>query len=147
MTMRLFQHTIWIPRSPEDVFDFFVDFSKAARWRQYVRTMKRLDEGPVRPGSRLLVTMDVMGDAHTFELEVLACERPTRWQHRTHETDFSGFVEYLFTPEREGTRVTMTMTAKPKGVYGWLALPLMLLRREKPYAEQLPHLKRALEAS
>jgi len=59
---------------------------------------------------------------------------------------FNGFVEYRFESERAGTRVTMTMDVKPKGLYGWLALPLMLLRREKPYAEQLPHLKRAMEA-
>ena len=144
--MRLLQHSIWISRPPEDVYDFFVDFSQASRWRQYVRTMERLDEGPLRAGSRVHVTMDIMGEAYTFELDVLACERPSRWRHRTNETDFRGFVEYLFEPERDGTRVTMTMDAKPKGLYGWLAMPLMLLRREKPYAEQLPHLKRTLEA-
>jgi uncharacterized membrane protein len=144
--MRLFQHTIWISRPPEAVFDFFVDFSQTPHWRQYVRTMKQLDEGPVRAGSRIAVTMDIMGDAYTFELEVLACERPTRWRHRTHETDFRGFVQYLFESQHEGTRVTMTMDVRPIGLYGWLALPLMLLRREKPYAEQLPHLKRAVEA-
>jgi uncharacterized protein YndB with AHSA1/START domain len=143
--MRLFQHTIWIARRPEDVFDFFVDFSQASRWRQYVRSMERIDEGPVREGSRLHVTMDAMGEPYTFDLEVLACERPTRWRHRTHETDFNGFVQYLFEPEQDGTRVTMTMEVTPRGLYGWLALPLMLIRRERPYAEQLPHLKRALE--
>ena len=49
--MRAFRHTIWIARTPEEVFDFFVDFSKAARWRLYVRSMERLDQGPLRVGS------------------------------------------------------------------------------------------------
>src|SRR5262245_27499544 len=58
VTMRLASHEIWIARPPAEVFDYFVDFSKAARWRQYVRTMDRLDTGPLRAGSRLRVIMD-----------------------------------------------------------------------------------------
>ncbi len=143
--MRFLQHTIWIARATEDVFDFFVDFRQAPRWRQYVRTMERLDDGPLREGSRVGVTMDVMGEAHRFDLQVLACDRPSRWRHRTSEKDFRGFFEYRFEPESTGTRVTMTMDARPVSLYGWLALPLMLLRREKPYADQLPRLKRAIE--
>ena len=145
--MRLVQHTIWISRPPEDVFDFFVDFSQGPRWRQYVRTMERLDDGPLRVGSRVHVTMDLMGEPYVFDLEVLEVQRPSQWRHRTNETDFHGFVEYRFEPEQSGTRVTMSIEAKPAGLYGWLAVPLLLLRREKPYKEQLPQLKRALEAS
>jgi uncharacterized membrane protein len=143
--MRLTRHTIWISRQPEDVFDLFVDFSQAPRWRQYVRRMELSDDGPLRVGSRVHVTMDLMGVPRTFDLEVLACERPRLWRHRTNETDFRGFIEYRFDAERAGTRVTMTIDAKPAGLYGWLALPLMLLRREQPYKEQLPQLKRVLE--
>jgi hypothetical protein len=87
-----------------------------------------------------------VGEPYIFDLEVLSYERPSRWRHRTNETDFRGFVEYRFDPEQAGTPVTMTIDASPAGLYGWLAMPLMLLRREKPYTEQLPHLKRALEA-
>jgi uncharacterized membrane protein len=143
--MHLTRHTIWISRPPQDVFDFFVDFSQASRWRQYVRTVERVDEGPLAAGSRLHVTMELMGEPYTFDLELLACDRPSLWRHRTNETDFHGFVEYRVEPEQAGTRVTMTMKAKLAGIYGWLAMPLMLLQREKPYTEQLPHLKRALE--
>ena len=143
--MRIASHEIWIARPPAEVFDYFVDFSKASRWRQYVRTMERLDDGPLRAGSRLRVTMDLMGEEYVFEMDVLSCERPSLWRHRTNETDFFGHVEYRFEPEFAGTRVTLTIEAKPVGLYGWLAAPLMWLRRKKPYADQLPQLKRVLE--
>jgi hypothetical protein len=143
--MQIASHTIWIAHPPDAVFDFFIDFSKAPRWRSYVRTMTRLDQGPLTEGARVHVTMDLMGEPYEFDLEVLACERPSLWRHRTHEADFFGHVEYRFEPERDGTRVTMTIAARPVGVYGWLAAPLIWLRRTKPYAEQLPQLKRALE--
>ena len=143
--MNIALQTIWIGRPPEAVFDYFVDFSKAARWRSYVRTMTRLDHGPLAKGSRIHVAMDLQGEPYEFELEVLTCERPSLWRHHTNEVDFRGHVEYRFEPERDGTRVTMTISARPVGVYGWLAAPLVWLRRKKTYAEQLPQLKRAIE--
>jgi hypothetical protein len=76
---------------------------------------------------------------------MVACDPPSRWRHRTTETDFFGHVGYRFEPEFAGTRVTMTIEARPVSLYDWLAAPLMWMRRQKPYAEQLPQLKRVLE--
>ena len=144
--MRIVQHTIWIARRSEEVFDFFIDLSQGHHWRQYVTSMALAGDPPLRAGSVVRVTLDLLGKPYEFDLEVLAFERPILWRHRTNESDFTGYIEYRFDADRGGTRVTMTMDARPSGVYGWLAMPLMLLRREKPYAEQLPQLKRALEA-
>jgi uncharacterized protein YndB with AHSA1/START domain len=143
--MTLARHTIWIRRSPAEVFDFFTDFSQAPRWRQYVESMTPATEGPLAAGSRVNVVMRIGGVAHRFVLHVLACERPTTWRHHTDETHFRGHIEYRFAPENDGTRVTMTIDARPRGLYGWLAMPIALLQRPKPYAQQLPQLKRALE--
>jgi uncharacterized membrane protein len=147
MTMRAFRHTIWIARTPEEVFDFFVDFSRAARWRLYVRSIERLDQGPLRVGSRLHVTIDLSGSPYELEMEVLAVQRPTLWRHRTYEGDVSGYVEYRFDKEGAGTRVTMSMEVKPKGLYGWLVAPLLFFGRKARYREQLPQLKREMELS
>jgi Polyketide cyclase / dehydrase and lipid transport len=141
--MRLIHQTIWIARSPEVVFDFFMDFSKP--WRLYVRSMHPTEPGPLRAGSRIRVTMDLGGGPHEFDLHVLACERPSLWRHRTNETDFFGYIEYRFDRDGAGTLVTFTMQAKPVTLYGWLATPLLLLRRNRSYVEQLPNLKRAVE--
>lgn len=145
--MRLLRHVITIKEPPDVVFDFFVDFTQASRWRSYVREMTPLEPGPVHAGSRIKVTLDLGGGPYVYELFVLALERPTLWRHHTNETYFKGHVEYRFEPDAGGTRVTMTMDAKPIGLYGWLALPLMLLRRNKPYAEQLPRLKAVMEGA
>jgi uncharacterized protein YndB with AHSA1/START domain len=143
--MRLFTRTIWIARPREAVFDFFVDFDQASRWRQSVRTMRPLEPGPVGAGAIVRVTWDVAGDPYTLDLRVLACDRPSRWQHRVDEVDFQTIVEYRFEPEREGTRVIMRCDVKPTGPYGWLSLPLLWLRRGGMYRDQLPQLRQALE--
>ncbi len=146
MTMQLFTHTIWIAKSREAVFDYFIDFDQAPRWRSYVRTMAPADAGPLHAGSKVHVVMDVGGDPYEFDLEVLTFERPSLWRHRTNETDFLGAIEYRFESEAQGTRVTMSCHVRPVGWYGWLGMPLLWLRRGKSYREQLPQLKRAMEA-
>jgi len=143
--MRIYTHTISIDRPRETVFDFFMDLAQAPRWRSYVKAMTPLEPGPLRAGSRIEVDMDLMGEAYSFEMTVLECERPTRWLHRTDEVDFNGFVEYRFDAESAGTRVTMTAHATPVTLYGWAAIPLLILRRSSMYREQLPRLKHVLE--
>ncbi len=145
--MRLFTRTIWIDKPPEVVFDFFTDFSQAASWRQFVRSMAPLEPGPIRAGSKIQVTMDIAGEDYRFDLLVLAVERPHRWRHRTNEVDYAGFIEYRFDSEATGTRVTMTMDVTPVGWYGWLGLPLVLLGRRTSYRQQLPRLKATLEGT
>ena len=83
--MNIARHTILIARPREAVFDFFIDFSQAPRWRQYVESMQLLGDGSPRVGSRVRTMIDVLGGRYTFDLEVLAYERPGRWRHRTFE--------------------------------------------------------------
>jgi uncharacterized protein YndB with AHSA1/START domain len=146
MTMQLFKHTIWIAKPRDAVFDYFIDFDQASRWRSFVRTMELVGAGPVHAGSKVHVVMDIGGDPYEFDLEVLAYERPALWRHRTNETDYRGAIEYRFESEAQGTRVTMSCEVKPVGWHGWLGMPLLWMRRGKSYREQLPQLKRAIEA-
>lgn len=145
MAIRLYTHTITIARPPEAVFDFFTDFTQAPRWRRYLREMKLVGDGPLRAGSDVAVTMDLAGEPYAFTMRVLALERPRLWQHRTSERHYDGVIEYTFEPEGAGTRVTMSTRVRPVGLYGWLGLPLLLLRSGRSYAPQLPSLKRAIE--
>jgi uncharacterized membrane protein len=143
--MRLATHTVWIARPRDEVFDFFADLSQGPRWRQYVVSMAQVGEGPLRAGARFRLDVDVNGRRQSYEAEVLVFERPARWRHRTFESEFRGYIEYLFETERDGTRVTMTIEARPATLHGWLAMPILALRRNTMYVEQLPRLKRCLE--
>ncbi len=143
--MRLFKHTIVIAKPREAVFDFFVDFTNASSWRAFVRTMEPVEPGPVHAGSVIHVVMDLAGGEYAFDLDVLACDRPSLWRHKTNEVDFAGYIEYRFDADPAGTRITFSCEAKPVTLYGWLAIPLLWLRRGRSYREQLPALKRVLE--
>jgi uncharacterized protein YndB with AHSA1/START domain len=145
MTMHVFTHTIWIAKPPVVVFDFFTDFAQAPRWRRFVTEMRLAGPPPLGVGSDIAVSMEVGGTSFDVSMKVLTFERPSRWRHHTDEPYYDGAIEYTFTPEGEGTRVTLTCTARPLGLYGWLGLPLVWMRAGKSYAGQLPSLKRAME--
>jgi uncharacterized protein YndB with AHSA1/START domain len=144
--MRLFTRTISIPKPREAVFDFFLDFSQASRWRQHVRTMAPTTPGPIGPGTVIHAKWDLAGGDYGLDLVVAACERPSLWRHTVDETDVLTTVEYRFEPEPGGTRVTMHCDVAPVGWYGWLSVPMMWMHRGRMYRDQLPQLKGALES-
>ena len=143
--MRIFRHTIDIDRPREQVFATFVDWEKAPLWRQYVKTMRPVEPGPIRPGSRVAFTIDLHGDEVAYELTVMAYEPPRLWRHNTNERNFDGHIEYRFDEIPSGTRVTFECVVHPKTMLGWFAMPQMWLSRGQGYREQLPQLKRFME--
>lgn len=68
--MRSFTYSAHIDRAPERVFAFMMDFNNAPRWRSLVRRLEVVGGGPVRRGSQVVVTMDVMGKTRQGVSEV-----------------------------------------------------------------------------
>ena len=76
--MRSFRFSQQIDRTAEEIFAFMMDFRTAPRWRNMVRRMEVAGPGPVREGSKILLTMDVMGKTVQLEAEVWRYEPPYR---------------------------------------------------------------------
>jgi uncharacterized protein YndB with AHSA1/START domain len=143
--MRSFTYTIHIDRSPEQVWNYMMDFSQASRWRNLVRQVDVITNGPLRVGSELLVTFDVMGKVRRAVSEIWAFEPARRFGVKNTEQRVTGVFEYTLTPEGNGTRVTFTCDIQPHS-YMWLLLPLLLRGNRRRYTQQLPNLKKEVEA-
>lgn len=142
--MRSFTYTIHIERRPEQVWDYMMDFSQAPRWRNLVRQIDVITPGPLRVGSELLVTFDVMGRVKRAVSEVWAFEPARRWGVRNTEQNVTGLFEYTLAPESNGTRATFTCDVQPHG-FMWLLLPWLLRGNRARYTQQLPNLKKEVE--
>jgi len=142
--MRSFTYTIHIERSPERVWDYIMDFSQAPRWRNLVRQVDLLTAGPLRIGSELLITFDLMGKVKRAVSEVWALEPARRFGVRNTEQNVTGVFEYTLTPENDGTRVTFSCDVRPRG-FMWLLLPFLLRGNRRRYTQQLPNLKTEVE--
>jgi len=121
-----------------------MDFSKAPRWRNLVRHVEVLTPGPLRVGSELKITFDVMGKVRTAISEVWAFEPARRFGVRNTEQNVSGVFEYALAPQGPGTRVTFSCDVHPHG-WMWLLLPWLLRGNRMRYTQQLPNLKQEVE--
>ena len=141
--MRTFTYTEHIDRAPSDVFGFIMDFSKASRWRNMVRSMEIVGGGPPREGSQIRVTFDVAGRTHAVESPLWAYDPPHRIGQRNTQKGITGTFEYRLAAEAAGTRVTFTADVKPHGVM-WLVFPFLIRQHRARYRDQLVNLKRAI---
>jgi hypothetical protein len=142
--MRAFNHTIHIDRAPRDVFEFMMDFSKSSRWRNLVRRIDVVTPGPLRVGSQLLVTMDLLGNVTQFSSEVWAYDPPRRYGVRNTANNVTGLFEYQLEPQNTGTLVRFTGSVRPHG-WRWLALPLLIADCRVRYRNQLANLRTAIQ--
>ncbi len=65
-------YTATIPsvRTPDEAFDYMVHFDNVREWDPSVSHAERLDDGPLRKGSRFSVTMSFVGRENTLEYEI-----------------------------------------------------------------------------
>jgi hypothetical protein len=123
-----------------------MDFSKASRWRNLVRSIEVATPGPLATGSELKVSFDIMGKVRTVSSEIWAFDTARRLGVRNTESNVTGVFEYTLAPESGGTGVTFTGDVRPHG-FMWLLTPLLLKSSRVRYAEQLSNLKKELERS
>ncbi len=142
--MRAFRYVQRIERPPQEVFDFMMDFSTASRWRNMVRRIEVVGGGPVQQGSKLLMTMDVLGKTVQGESEVWCYEPPHRVGQRNTRSGVTGVFEYILEPDQSGTTVVFTCDLHLHGLM-WLALPWVLRSNRARFRDQLATLKRAIE--
>ena len=106
------------------VFAFVADHQNLPAWTVGVKQSGRLTGGPPASGSRYRVVGTLLGRTIQSSYQVTAFE-PGRSFERTMTSPVFGFSEqYRFEPEGQATRVSMTATAEPHGVFRFLA-PIM----------------------
>jgi hypothetical protein len=142
--MRSFSYTTRIDRSPAHVWAYMLDFNKAPRWRDGVREIRILTDGPLRVGTELQIVFDDPDRLRTARCSVWAFETARRFGVRNIEEHLTAVFEYTLEPDGTGTQVTFTCDLRPHGVM-WLLLPLMIRGNRGRYAQQLPRLKREVE--
>jgi hypothetical protein len=142
--MRAFRYVEHIERPQEEVFAFMMDFSTAPRWRNLVRRIEVVGGGPVQQGSKLLMTMDVLGKAVQGESEVWRYEPPRCVGQRNTRSGVTGVFEYILEPDKSGTTVIFTCDLYLHGLM-WLALPWVLRSNRNRFRDQLATLKRAMD--
>jgi hypothetical protein len=128
-----FERSIYIQRSPQDVFAFFRNKDQAPQAADSpVLVLEKTSPGPVGVGTRYreVVQMFPLVKGEILS-EVQRYEPPFFLEETFSGAGTQGYLAYAFTAEGQGTRLVQTETLHFKGIMSVFApaLERMLLKR------------------
>lgn len=140
------EQSVTIDRPIEEVWEYVVH--EDAWRRPFVTRVERLDDGPVKPGSRYEDSFNVAGSEGTVVNEITKVERPTylEWSQPEGQGGPVRVLEgaYVLEDMSGQTRFTLTNTYEGNGLWK-LVMPLMRLQVAKRiYPKMLQQLKEHL---
>ena len=139
--MTVLTNSVDIGATPEQVFDYACDMTNELEWNPKIVSMERLDEGPMRIGSTYRAEWPGSGAAI---VEVTALERPERWTSVSRGRGLDIAFEGRVARSGEGSRLTITMDLRPRGLMK-LAAPLLARAMQRTESRNLPALRDAIE--
>ena len=125
-------NTVEISRSPEDVFAYLTDISRFVEWQEQVVSARRLDDGPMRVGSKATMTRRMGKREQTFTTELTEWNPPRSYAFRGIDGPVRPIGKGRLEPLDDGrsTRFTFEIDFEGHGI-GKLLVPLVVKRQAK----------------
>lgn len=148
--MAAMESTTHIAAPPPKVWEMLTDLNGAADRVEAIKSLEVLTDQPFGVGTRFRETRVMFGKEATEEMEVTAI---TPGESYTTEAESCGshytcIVRVV--PDGEGSRLTMSMSARPTGLVGKIVSPILMVMMKgtvaKAFAKDLQDLKAAAEA-
>jgi len=136
--------SIWIDRSPADVFQFIANYNNDTRWRHGVARMSQSPVGETGVGTITHEEMEFLGRRYVTIAQITAFEPDQRlaWASIEATSPVSGWR--VVTAEGAGARFTQAVVADLQGFYRWLS-PLMVAMFKNQMSRDMARLKQILE--
>ena len=137
--------SIYIDRSPEDVFAYVADPANNPKWRSYVESAGWLDDGPMQPGRRGYQTSRILGRRMTVEAVIVDWEPPRYvcWQAVQGGATVRSWVRVV--PEGPGCVVSGGAEGELNGLLGKLLTPIAVRMMVRQARSSVVKLKTTLE--
>lgn len=134
-----------IARPPGAVFSVITDTARLSEWQPLVVEVEHLEEGPLRPGSRLREVREVRGKRLEQIVEIATFEPPHRFDMRTIQGPLPVDGELTLSPTDEGgTRLHLHAHGHARGAMRLLE-PLLTVGLKREFRGQYRRLKGLLE--
>ncbi len=119
-------HSRW---SPEAAFSYLADFSHSATWDPGVLEASRLEEGPVREGSRFALVASFARRRVPLVYAVTSFDPPRRVVFTAENGLFRSLDTISVAADANGTQVTYDALLQPRGALRLLDWALALIFR------------------
>jgi carbon monoxide dehydrogenase subunit G len=140
-----FSHSIEVGQPPEAVFPWLLEEDRVPRWTGNLQAYEKLDDGPLRVGSRVRQTIELSGSRVSVEIEVVRYEPPRAAEAQFATNGVQVVNVYELEPAGAGTRLTQSMDAKAKSLGARMLVPVVQPRLERKLTEDLERLRALLD--
>ena len=103
--MPLLHETIETRLEPEAAFDFIADFANASAWDPGTATSRRIDDGPIRVGSRFALGVRMAGAVRPMDYRIVELEPGRRVVLAGSGSGVEATDTISFEPSSRGTRI------------------------------------------
>ncbi len=134
--------TVEILRPAEEVFTYAIDPRGFCEWQPDV-VDGRMDDSPIRVGSRCITTRRIGGTEREVVSEITEYDPPRRWADHGISGPIRGIVSVTVEPldDPAGSRVTIELDFEGHGI-GKLLVPLFVRRQAR---RDMPRILQALK--
>jgi len=136
------QRTIDRPR--EAVARFAMDPANDTRWITALHSVRKLTDGPLRPGTRVERVASFLGKRMEYVNEVVTHQPDARHVMRSVKAPFAMTITYEFEDAPAGTVARIRAEGDAAGFYR-LAVPLLSAATRRSIEKDLDTLKELLE--
>jgi carbon monoxide dehydrogenase subunit G len=143
--MATFTVSVFINRSPQDVFDFMTNPANFAQWQSGTKSAKWASEGPVGVGSKFNSVGEMMGRETKMDLEITQWDPPQVWGIKGASGPMKFEAISKFESKDGGTQVTQTFEGEVGGFFS-IAEGLAIKQLQKQIETDGNALKKLLEA-
>jgi carbon monoxide dehydrogenase subunit G len=132
-----------LEQSPEQAFDFFIDFRNEPGWNPDCLIVEKTSDGPIGVGTTFAGKMKRVGRS---ESEIVAFDRPRHCSVVDRSRGAEGTFDFRFSPSDGGTQVSLQMRMQPKGPMRLLE-PLMGRMMKRMLAELPEKMREGIDAA
>ncbi len=138
--------SITIQRPTSEVFAYMDDISREPEWQPNLRSAKQDPPGPTRVGTRKHYASRFLGRDVENTYRVVALEPGRRVVYETEKgSAIEARSEVMFESVEAGTKVTMVLDGKTKGLLRFLPEAVLEAAYNEELRATLARLKRRLE--
>lgn len=143
--MNEFQIVVVINRPVPKVFSAMDDFERVSTWNPGVTEVRRIDEGPIKVGSRVVYVGKFLGRSYESQSEYVEYVPNERSATRTVSGPFHLEIENTFEAVDGGTRLTSKFRGESRGFFK-LAEPVVVRLTKRQFETAMENFKELLEA-
>jgi uncharacterized membrane protein len=139
------QTDVVIAAPVEQVAAYAADPTNAPEWYENIKAVEWKTPPPLALGSQVAFVASFLGRRLAYTYEIAEWVPGERLVMRTAEGPFAMETTYSWTPDRDGTRMTLRNRGEPKG-FAKIGAPMMAAQMRRANRADLDRIKELLES-